>query len=143
MPSGRLGTDKDVEALARAARKNGWVVSIDGGTHIRWQSPTTGEFRSPLTGGPSSALRVRRSLAALDPERFGTVQEPIATVAPRSDIRIEVAAAIEELRETTDLLLICAEHHDPVEAARLVRHSRQVLRLSEDAFRSHARNCRG
>jgi hypothetical protein len=34
-----LGTDKDVEDLARRARKAGWRVSIDGGNHRDFAAP--------------------------------------------------------------------------------------------------------
>ncbi|MHB1928784.1 MAG: hypothetical protein ACYDEN_04520 [Acidimicrobiales bacterium] len=86
-----LGTDKDVEALARAARKSGWRVGVDGANHLRWQGPDGQELRSPLTGGPSVPLRVRRKLArARSPQP--------AAPSPTVDIAAEVKACEDALR---------------------------------------------
>lgn len=34
-----LGTDKDIEKLARQARKQGWAVELTRNNHVRWVSP--------------------------------------------------------------------------------------------------------
>lgn len=50
-----LGTDSDVEKMARQARKAGWTVEINRRNHIVWRSPPSAEhadgerFVSPLT----------------------------------------------------------------------------------------------
>lgn len=38
------GADKDVRQLARKARKQGFVVEVLSGGHIRWTNPRTGDF---------------------------------------------------------------------------------------------------
>lgn len=58
--TGALGTDKDVEALARRARRSSWDVSVDGSTHLRCQAPSGAVFRRALTGGRTTRLRVER-----------------------------------------------------------------------------------
>jgi hypothetical protein len=37
--SGRLGADKETEALAKKARKAGWTVEVTGGNHVKWTPP--------------------------------------------------------------------------------------------------------
>lgn len=34
-----LGTDKDIEKIAKAARRQGWQVDITRGNHLRFRSP--------------------------------------------------------------------------------------------------------
>jgi 2-keto-3-deoxy-galactonokinase len=36
---GRLGADKEIEKLAKKARKENWEVTVTGGNHIRWTDP--------------------------------------------------------------------------------------------------------
>jgi hypothetical protein len=36
---GRLGTNKETEALAKKARKQGWTVEVTGGNHLKWTPP--------------------------------------------------------------------------------------------------------
>lgn len=134
MANGKLlGTDKDVEALARRARKAGWTVDIDGGTHIRWQCPDGGEFRCALTGNRHTRLRVERNLSQLDPDNFAEGgRDEIEHVT--ADFRVEAAAAAEEMRSCAELLEIAAEVEDPNEAASIVQTARNVLRSTEDAL---------
>ncbi|MCA1842258.1 MAG: hypothetical protein LC792_03535 [Actinobacteria bacterium] len=134
--SGALGTDKDVEGLARRARRAGWTVSIDGSTHIRWQGPEGGEFRSPLTGGPSTRLRVEKRLAALDPRTFGRVgTDPVPEPDP-VPFATEVAVAVDELRAAAELLETLGPAGDVTTAVRFVRETRAVLRsVEEDLLR--------
>jgi hypothetical protein len=139
--AGNLGTDKDVEALARAARKAGWRVGIDGANHLRWQGPDGREFRSPLTGGPSVPLRVRRKLASLDPATFGSSLQP-AEPRPAPDVAAEVEAATSELEDLIDLLRALARDADAETAADLIRDARAVLRACEDALRLGVRSSR-
>lgn len=35
----RLGTDSDVEKLARQARRSGFSVEVTGSNHLRWTAP--------------------------------------------------------------------------------------------------------
>lgn len=37
--SDRLGADKEIEKLAKKARKDGWEVTVTGGNHIKWVDP--------------------------------------------------------------------------------------------------------
>lgn len=37
---GHLGTHKDIEKLARKARRQGWTVEVTKGNHIRWTPRT-------------------------------------------------------------------------------------------------------
>jgi hypothetical protein len=92
-----LGTDKDVEDLARRARKAGWTVSIDGKNHIRWDAPEGGSFRSALTGSSGTRLQVERNLARYDPAHFGITTVVTEAVRFRVDIGAETNAAAEQL----------------------------------------------
>jgi hypothetical protein len=139
--AGSLGTDKDVEALARAARKAGWTVTVTRSNHLRWQAPEQGEFRSPLTGGPSVPLRVRRKLAQLDPAAFGGAVDEADRAGP-VDIDDEVAVALDELAETAEELRAAASAGDPDAAAESLRHARDILRRCEDRFHLAARRAR-
>ena len=38
--SKHLGANKDIEKLARKARKAGWTVEITGNNHVRFTNPT-------------------------------------------------------------------------------------------------------
>lgn len=48
---GNLGTHKDIEKLARKARKQGWTVEVTKNNHLRFTPPNGGK---PLIGGLSS-----------------------------------------------------------------------------------------
>lgn len=50
--------NKDVEDIARAARKNGWVVEKTEGQHYEWFYPETGGYF--YSGSTSSDHRVPR-----------------------------------------------------------------------------------
>lgn len=56
--SQKLGANKDVEKLARKARKGGIEVTITRGNHLRWSDPKTGEFlTSALTSGDMRRIK--------------------------------------------------------------------------------------
>jgi hypothetical protein len=152
---GLLGTDKDVEALARRARRAGWVVDTDGRTHLRWRSPRGQEFRSPLTGGRGVRLRVERELAARDPGAFGELAPAVARRAADSDVSqppavlapSELAFAAAELAALAELLgeLGDGRSHtadDLVSAADAVRIGRDLLRDAEGQLRAAGRGAR-
>jgi hypothetical protein len=42
-----LGANKEIEKLARKARKQGWTVEVTGGNHLKFQPPNGG----PIFGG--------------------------------------------------------------------------------------------
>lgn len=60
-----LGTDKETERLIRAARRDGWEVSITGSGHIRFRSPDPGVplIFGSLTTSTHGARALRRDLA--------------------------------------------------------------------------------
>lgn len=133
-----LGTDKDVEALARRARKHGWTVEVTGGTHLRWTAPDGAWFTSPLTpGGRLAPLRIRRNLARLDPAGFG--QHDAETEPDDVDLDDEVAFAVAELASASELIQLAGELGDADEAARVVRDAREALRTVEDRIWSAKR----
>lgn len=46
-----LGANKDIEKLARAARKQGWTVEVTRGNHVKFIPPDGGRFHiGSLTG---------------------------------------------------------------------------------------------
>lgn len=47
-----LGTDKDIEKLARKARQQGWEVHITGKNHLKWIPPQ--KDQPIIIGGLSS-----------------------------------------------------------------------------------------
>jgi hypothetical protein len=61
--SKRLGADKEIEKVAKAARKAKWDVSITGGNHIRWNNPQ-GETVciSGLTGATPGWIKAKNQL---------------------------------------------------------------------------------
>jgi hypothetical protein len=137
--AGALGTDPDVEKLARETRRAGWLVEVDSGsTHIRWESPTGDLFFSPLTGARSTVLRVRSKLRRLDPAAFGKmpVLEQETMVISFDDL---VGQATDELNGAIQLLSACAQDGDPQEAAEGVRLVRQYLDDLERQLRQRAR----
>lgn len=59
----RLGTDKDIQRLVRAAEREGWAVSVTGGNHIRFRSPdgfTT--IIGSMSGGVTSNKKLKSQL---------------------------------------------------------------------------------
>jgi hypothetical protein len=147
--SGALGTDKDVEALARRARRSGWTVSVDGSTHLRWEAPSGAVFRCALTGGRTTRLRVERDLAALDPEHFADLAPATAarsledagleSPAARAAFGEEAAIAADELTAAAEMAQLAAQQMDPHSAAETCHLARAVLRDLEESFRSIAR----
>ena len=62
--SRRLGTDKDVEKLARTARRAGWQVMVSTSNHLHWISPDgSKKIVSSLTWGDQR--RIKRVVKAL------------------------------------------------------------------------------
>lgn len=60
----RLGAPKDVEALARRMRRQGWSVAVRrGSTHLRWARPDGVFVDTALTGDPNVVCRKVRALA--------------------------------------------------------------------------------
>lgn len=126
-----LGTDKDLEALARRARKYGWAVEVTGGTHLRWTAPSGSWFTTALTpGGGSGPMRVRRNLARLDPSGFGR-HEPAEEPA-RVDLGDEACFALAELAQAAELIALAADAGDVDAAASVIRDVRNALRLVEE-----------
>lgn len=46
-----LGANKDIEKLARKARKQGWTVEVTRGNHLKFTPPNGGQ---PIFGGLTS-----------------------------------------------------------------------------------------
>lgn len=63
---GRLGASKDIEKVAKAARRQKWTVTVTGGNHIRWLSPNGKDIViSGLTGSTGNDAGWRKSLTQL------------------------------------------------------------------------------
>jgi hypothetical protein len=61
--SGRLGADKEIEQVAKKARKANWEVSITGGNHIKWLSPNGEDIViSGLTGCGPGWIKAKNQL---------------------------------------------------------------------------------
>lgn len=60
-----LGINKDLEALARKARKAGWTVEVNGRNHVRWTTPDGQSFTTGLTMNRRSATVARRRIQRL------------------------------------------------------------------------------
>lgn len=62
-----LGTHKDVEKLARKARKAGWRVEVTSSNHLRWTPPEGDFIISGLTAssGGTTALKQKLRKAGL------------------------------------------------------------------------------
>ena len=59
----RVGADKDTEKLVRSARRRGWLVTVTGGNHLRFQPPDGGRILfGSLTGCGPGQLKLRRAL---------------------------------------------------------------------------------
>jgi hypothetical protein len=61
--SQRLGADKEIEKVAKAARKQKWKVEITGGNHIKWITPD-GKVASVsgLTGSTPGWIKAKNQL---------------------------------------------------------------------------------
>jgi hypothetical protein len=46
---GKLGTNKETEALAKTARKQGWTIEVTGGNHLKWTPPPLDKPRKDWT----------------------------------------------------------------------------------------------
>lgn len=60
--SQRLGAHSETEKIARLARRQGWMVEITRGNHVRFTSPSGDIIIASLTGGASSHVQFRRRL---------------------------------------------------------------------------------
>lgn len=121
-----LGTDPDVEKLAREARRAGWTVEVSGSNHLHWEAPDGHFFTTPLTGSSRTVLRVRSRLRQLDPAAFGKmplVSQP-SLIIPLDDL---VGSASQELEMLTQLLAVRSREGDPIGAAEVVRAARRYL----------------
>ena len=58
-----LGINKDLEPLARLARRKGWDITITRRNHVRWTSPDGHVLRSGLTMSSLTARNFQRKLA--------------------------------------------------------------------------------
>ncbi len=63
-----LGTDPDLEKLARQVRRAGGSVTFDGSNHLVWQLPNGQVVRTGLTmkrnNAHYKALKIRRAMAS-------------------------------------------------------------------------------
>lgn len=61
-----IGTDKDLEKLARRARRAGWTVEVTGRNHVRWTAPDGRQsFTTGLTMNRRSTTVARRRIERL------------------------------------------------------------------------------
>ena len=61
--SRHMGADKDTNKLIRAARKQGWNVSLTNGNHVKFVPPGTGSIIfGSLTGSVTSQRKLRAQL---------------------------------------------------------------------------------
>ncbi len=58
-----LGINKDLEPMARLARRQGWDVAITARNHVRWTSPDGHVLYSGLTMSSTTARTFQRKLA--------------------------------------------------------------------------------
>lgn len=57
-----LGANKEIEKIARTARKQGWTVEVTGGNHLKFTSPSGARVYGGLTAcGPG----VKKFMSAL------------------------------------------------------------------------------
>jgi len=59
---GHLGTDPDLEKLARKCRSAGWEVAVRRSNHIEWVKPDGDKFRTGLTMNQRSVRNAARRL---------------------------------------------------------------------------------
>lgn len=59
-----MGADKDTEKMIRAARKQGWDVSLTKGNHVKFIPPNKsfGIIIGSLTGSVTSQRKLRHQL---------------------------------------------------------------------------------
>jgi hypothetical protein len=68
--SRQLGTEKDVEKLARIARRSGFTVEVTSKNHLRWVAPRktdnhSAQLISPLTFGDKRRIKaIKKFLVA-------------------------------------------------------------------------------
>lgn len=64
MPDKSLGTTKEIERLAREARRAGWTVEVNGANHIRWTPPLGPSLTTSLTPKNESVTirRIRKAI---------------------------------------------------------------------------------
>ena len=55
---GNLGAHKDIEKLARRARKQGWQVEVTGGNHLKWTPPKGQPIYGGLTSNSSGVRKL-------------------------------------------------------------------------------------
>lgn len=55
-----LGTDKDVEKMAKVALRAGWKVTVTRGNHIKWVSPDGEMYISSLSFGDKRRIKQLR-----------------------------------------------------------------------------------
>lgn len=61
--SKQMGADKDTNKLIRAARKQGWEVSITKGNHVKFVPPGSGDIIfGALTGSITGQRMLKRQL---------------------------------------------------------------------------------
>jgi hypothetical protein len=58
----RLGANKDIEKLARRAKKQGWEVEVTGGNHLRFISPEGEVVTSGMSVCQTSIKKVTSQL---------------------------------------------------------------------------------
>lgn len=63
-PVSHLLGNKEIEKLARLARRQGWVVAKTRGGHVRFVSPGGEVVVAPTSGCSSSLLQTRKRLTA-------------------------------------------------------------------------------
>jgi predicted RNA binding protein YcfA (HicA-like mRNA interferase family) len=54
--------NKDMEKIAKEARKRGWTITVTRGNHVKWQAPDGHCVFSPLTGSYRSWKNFRAML---------------------------------------------------------------------------------
>jgi hypothetical protein len=65
MAGGRLGASKEIEELARGARKQGWSVVVTSGNHIKWSPPPLDKPREKWT--EEDQIQQRPAISGLTP----------------------------------------------------------------------------
>lgn len=60
----RVGASKDIEKLVKAARKQGWEVTVTGGNHLRFVPPDKSMpiVHGALTGTGPGIVKLRTQL---------------------------------------------------------------------------------
>jgi predicted RNA binding protein YcfA (HicA-like mRNA interferase family) len=60
--AGHLGANKDIEKLARSARKSGWDVFVTRGNHLRFNGPNGEVIIGSLSAGVTSVKKLSSQL---------------------------------------------------------------------------------